>query len=55
MCVCGDFHEMAKFMSKLTRGDIVLRDSNRFHHFKDGHCSLQKFLVTIEMFHVLKC
>lgn len=41
--VCGDCHEMAKFMSKLTRREIVLRDSNRFHHFKDGHCSCRGF------------
>lgn len=36
--VCGDCHEMAKFMSKTTGREIVLRDSNRFHHFKDGVC-----------------
>ncbi|CAH8276129.1 unnamed protein product [Arabidopsis lyrata] len=41
--VCGDCHEMAKFMSKLTRREIVLRDSNRFHQFKDGHCSCRGF------------
>ncbi|WZZ09172.1 hypothetical protein YC2023_095093 [Brassica napus] len=41
-CVCGDFHEMAKFMSNLTRGDIVLR-----------YCSLQKFLVTIEIYELM--
>ena len=37
--VCGDCHEMAKFMSKMVKRDIILRDSNRFHHFKDGSCS----------------
>lgn len=37
--VCSDCHEMGKFMSKETRREIVLRDSNRFHHFKDGRCS----------------
>ncbi|TYG48744.1 hypothetical protein ES288_D10G040300v1 [Gossypium darwinii] len=41
--VCGDCHEMAKFMSKETRREIVLRDSNRFHHFKDGYCSCRGF------------
>ncbi|CAN8231445.1 unnamed protein product [Cochlearia groenlandica] len=41
--VCGDCHEMAKFMSKFTRREIVLRDSNRFHQFKDGHCSCRGF------------
>uniref|UniRef100_A0A2P2IZ16 DYW domain-containing protein n=1 Tax=Rhizophora mucronata TaxID=61149 RepID=A0A2P2IZ16_RHIMU len=41
--VCGDCHEMAKFMSKTARREIVLRDSNRFHHFKDGICSCRGF------------
>ncbi|KAL5772178.1 hypothetical protein ACOSQ2_012102 [Xanthoceras sorbifolium] len=41
--VCNDCHEMARFMSKTARREIVLRDSNRFHHFKDGHCSCRGF------------
>ncbi|KAG5104771.1 hypothetical protein AAZX31_15G081700 [Glycine max] len=41
--VCDDCHEMAKFMSKTTRREIILRDSNRFHHFKDGFCSCRDF------------
>ncbi|KAJ7968737.1 Pentatricopeptide repeat-containing protein [Quillaja saponaria] len=41
--VCGDCHEMAKFMSKTANREIVLRDSNRFHHFKDGYCSCRGF------------
>ncbi|KAL9329437.1 hypothetical protein ACSQ67_004440 [Phaseolus vulgaris] len=41
--VCGDCHDMGKFMSKTTGRDIVLRDSNRFHHFKDGVCSCRGF------------
>ncbi|XP_059664323.1 pentatricopeptide repeat-containing protein DOT4, chloroplastic [Cornus florida] len=41
--VCGDCHEMAKFMSKMFEREIILRDSNRFHHFKDGHCSCRGF------------
>ncbi|XWS12495.1 hypothetical protein CRYUN_Cryun37aG0094000 [Craigia yunnanensis] len=41
--ICGDCHEMAKFMSKETGREIVLRDSNRFHHFKDGYCSCRGF------------
>ncbi|KAJ8761985.1 hypothetical protein K2173_006587 [Erythroxylum novogranatense] len=41
--VCGDCHEMAKFMSSKTKREIVLRDSNRFHHFKDGICSCRGF------------
>ncbi|KAK7359201.1 hypothetical protein VNO77_01151 [Canavalia gladiata] len=41
--ICGDCHEMGKFMSKTTGREIVLRDSNRFHHFKDGVCSCRGF------------
>ncbi|OMO76147.1 hypothetical protein CCACVL1_15849 [Corchorus capsularis] len=37
--ICGDCHEMAKFISKETGREIVVRDSNRFHQFKDGNCS----------------
>lgn len=37
--VCGDCHSVTKFISKLTERDIIVRDSNRFHHFKDGLCS----------------
>ncbi|KAA0057054.1 pentatricopeptide repeat-containing protein DOT4 [Cucumis melo var. makuwa] len=41
--VCGDCHEMAKFMSKSVSREIILRDSSRFHHFKDGSCSCRGF------------
>lgn len=41
--ICSECHEMAKFMSKTTRRDIVLRDHNRFHLFKDGNCSCRGF------------
>lgn len=41
--VCGDCHEMAKYMSKVVGSEIVLRDSNRFHHFKDGCCSCRGY------------
>ncbi|XP_010269696.1 PREDICTED: pentatricopeptide repeat-containing protein At4g33990 [Nelumbo nucifera] len=37
--VCGDCHTATKFISKITEREIVVRDSNRFHHFKDGNCS----------------
>ncbi|XAR52519.1 hypothetical protein NMG60_11020646 [Bertholletia excelsa] len=37
--VCGDCHNMTKFLSKATEREIIVRDSNRFHHFKDGICS----------------
>ncbi|XP_065877408.1 pentatricopeptide repeat-containing protein DOT4, chloroplastic [Euphorbia lathyris] len=41
--VCGDCHEMAKFVSTLERREIIMRDSSRFHHFKDGTCSCRGF------------
>eukprot|EP01018_Ginkgo_biloba_P038057 Gb_22048 [translate_table: standard] len=37
--VCGDCHSATKFISKIVAREIVVRDANRFHHFKDGHCS----------------
>ncbi|XP_038722471.1 pentatricopeptide repeat-containing protein DOT4, chloroplastic [Tripterygium wilfordii] len=41
--VCGDCHEMARFISRTRQREIVLRDSNRFHHFEDGVCSCRGF------------
>eukprot|EP01018_Ginkgo_biloba_P024067 Gb_36177 [translate_table: standard] len=37
--VCGDCHSAIKFISKIVLREIVVRDANRFHHFKDGLCS----------------
>eukprot|EP01018_Ginkgo_biloba_P004259 Gb_29466 [translate_table: standard] len=37
--VCIDCHTATKFMSKIVDREIIVRDSNRFHHFKDGLCS----------------
>ncbi|XP_010432483.1 PREDICTED: pentatricopeptide repeat-containing protein At4g33990-like isoform X2 [Camelina sativa] len=37
--VCGDCHSVTKFISRITEREIIVRDSNRFHHFKDGVCS----------------
>ncbi|KAL9415156.1 hypothetical protein AB3S75_043434 [Citrus x aurantiifolia] len=37
--VCGDCHNWTKFISQITEREIIVRDSNRFHHFKDGICS----------------
>eukprot|EP01018_Ginkgo_biloba_P032323 Gb_32256 [translate_table: standard] len=37
--VCGDCHTAAKLISKIAGREIVVRDANRFHHFKDGLCS----------------
>lgn len=37
--VCGDCHTATKFISKVTKREILVRDSHRFHHFKCGNCS----------------
>eukprot|EP01018_Ginkgo_biloba_P012654 Gb_23605 [translate_table: standard] len=37
--VCGDCHTATKFISKIVGREIIVRDANRFHHFKDGLCS----------------
>ncbi|KAF6154348.1 hypothetical protein GIB67_026804 [Kingdonia uniflora] len=37
--VCGDCHSAIKLMSKIVGRTIIIRDSSRFHHFKDGDCS----------------
>ncbi|KAL5721963.1 hypothetical protein ACHQM5_005539 [Ranunculus cassubicifolius] len=37
--VCGDCHNAIKYISKVVDREIVLRDTNRFHRFKNGTCS----------------
>ncbi|XP_057873023.2 pentatricopeptide repeat-containing protein At4g30700-like [Cryptomeria japonica] len=37
--VCTDCHTATKFISKIVAREIVVRDANRFHHFKQGECS----------------
>eukprot|EP01018_Ginkgo_biloba_P029684 Gb_04091 [translate_table: standard] len=37
--VCGDCHIATKFISKIVGREIIVRDSIRFHRFKDGLCS----------------
>ncbi|KAF6164418.1 hypothetical protein GIB67_025244 [Kingdonia uniflora] len=41
--VCGDCHEMGKFLSNLEEKEIFLRDSSGFHHFKHGRCSCRGY------------
>ncbi|PPR82831.1 hypothetical protein GOBAR_AA37883 [Gossypium barbadense] len=41
--VCGDCHNATKYISKITEREIIVRDSNRFHHFKDGVCSCRDY------------
>ncbi|KAL0366898.1 UNVERIFIED_CONTAM: putative pentatricopeptide repeat-containing protein [Sesamum radiatum] len=37
--VCVDCHTATKYMSKILKREIIVRDIVRFHHFKDGKCS----------------
>ncbi|KAH7574471.1 hypothetical protein JRO89_XS03G0300400 [Xanthoceras sorbifolium] len=41
--VCGDCHNAIKYISKVSKREIVLRDANRFHHFRDGICSCSDY------------
>ncbi|XP_057833042.2 pentatricopeptide repeat-containing protein At1g11290, chloroplastic [Cryptomeria japonica] len=37
--VCAECHTATKFISRIFGREIVVRDANRFHHFKQGKCS----------------
>ncbi|XP_042471396.1 pentatricopeptide repeat-containing protein At1g11290, chloroplastic-like [Zingiber officinale] len=37
--VCRDCHNATKFISQVTGREIIVRDMQRFHHFKNGRCS----------------
>ncbi|XP_050379989.1 pentatricopeptide repeat-containing protein At5g39680 [Argentina anserina] len=37
--ICDDCHVAVKLISKVTNRVIIVRDTNRFHHFQDGRCS----------------
>eukprot|EP01018_Ginkgo_biloba_P026293 Gb_12542 [translate_table: standard] len=37
--VCGDCHSATKFICDIVAREIVVRDTNRYHHFKGGVCS----------------
>ncbi|KAK7243935.1 hypothetical protein RIF29_38749 [Crotalaria pallida] len=39
--ICGDCHNAIKYMSKIVGVTIIVRDSLRFHHFRNGYCSCQ--------------
>ncbi|XP_059069535.1 pentatricopeptide repeat-containing protein At1g11290, chloroplastic-like [Cryptomeria japonica] len=41
--VCADCHTATKFISKIVAREIIVRDANRFHHFKQGQCSCGDF------------
>ncbi|XP_028757953.1 pentatricopeptide repeat-containing protein At1g18485 [Neltuma alba] len=37
--ICVDCHNAAKFISKVVKREIIIRDNKRFHHFSNGLCS----------------
>ncbi|KAI4327172.1 hypothetical protein L6164_019664 [Bauhinia variegata] len=37
--VCGDCHSATKYISAIEKREIIVRDTRRFHHFKNGVCS----------------
>ncbi|KAF6145830.1 hypothetical protein GIB67_028825 [Kingdonia uniflora] len=41
--VCGDCHNAIKYISKAVDHEIVLRDTNRYHCFRNGVCSCGDF------------
>ncbi|GLT26133.1 hypothetical protein SLA2020_012180 [Shorea laevis] len=41
--VCGNCHSATKLISKIFNREIIARDRNRFHHFKEGFCSCKDY------------
>ncbi|KAB1202782.1 hypothetical protein CJ030_MR8G022190 [Morella rubra] len=41
--VCTDCHVVTKYISKVAKREIIVRDANRFHHFLDGKCSCNDY------------
>ncbi|XP_043726360.1 pentatricopeptide repeat-containing protein At1g08070, chloroplastic-like [Telopea speciosissima] len=41
--VCTDCHTATKMISRVYNREIVVRDRNRFHHFKEGLCSCNDY------------
>ncbi len=41
--VCGDCHTWTKFITKIVKRSIVMRDVNRFHHFEDSLCTCRDY------------
>ncbi|KAG5015947.1 hypothetical protein JHK85_022083 [Glycine max] len=37
--IWGDCHNAIKYISKVVGVSIIVRDSLRFHHFRNGNCS----------------
>lgn len=41
--ICSDCHVAIKMISRVFDREIVVRDCNRFHHFKGGLCSCKEY------------
>lgn len=41
--VCWDCHVVCMMISKVFNREIIARDRNRFHHFRDGECSCKGY------------
>ncbi|XP_058083708.1 pentatricopeptide repeat-containing protein At1g08070, chloroplastic-like [Magnolia sinica] len=41
--VCQDCHTAAKFISEVFKREIIVRDRNIFHYFKEGSCSCKDY------------
>ncbi|KAH6758917.1 Tetratricopeptide repeat superfamily protein [Perilla frutescens var. frutescens] len=41
--VCGDCHTAIIYISRIIEHEVILRDSSRFHHFKNGSCSCKGY------------
>lgn len=40
---CVDCHNFAKFLSEVYNREVIIRDRNRFHHFRGGRCSCNDY------------
>ncbi|KAI3465866.1 hypothetical protein Pfo_022529 [Paulownia fortunei] len=41
--VCGDCHTALKYITIIAKREITVRDTSRFHHFRNGICSCGEF------------
>ncbi|XP_015868900.3 pentatricopeptide repeat-containing protein At3g12770-like [Ziziphus jujuba] len=41
--VCVDCHNVTKYISKIVRRELIVRDANRFHLFVNGKCSCNDY------------
>ncbi|KAK9095808.1 hypothetical protein Sjap_021305 [Stephania japonica] len=41
--ICVDCHNFMKIASNFVQREIIVRDANRFHHFKGGMCSCKDY------------